>query len=152
MIRVSWRVVGGDVLMPVDEAEWWGASLGILLAAIHHPDLLRSVKPDTDPAEVAKDVKSEISELLAAAWCAEQRDGSKGDDRSEASTQASVRRVGEDIAFSPGAELANLGWCLEIFAEAILSPGSDEATIARGATAYAASAWSRAIGEAAGTL
>jgi hypothetical protein len=138
--------------MPVEEAEWWGGSLGILLAAIHHPGLLRLIQPDTDPAEVARDVKSEISELLAAAWCAEQRQGSEGEDGSDVSTQPSVRRVGEDIVFSPGAELANLGWCLEIFAEAVLSPGGDEAMIARGATAFAASAWSRAIGEAAGTL
>lgn len=151
MIRVSWRVVGGNVLMPVDEAEWWGASLGILVAAIHHPDVLRSQQPDTDPAEVAKEVKSEISELLAAASCAD-RQASEGDDEPDRSRHEFVRRHGDDIVFCPGGELGNLGWCLEIFAEAVLFPGGDEATIARGATAYAASAWSRAIGEAAGTL
>jgi hypothetical protein len=63
-----------------------------------------------------------------------------------------VRRDGDTIVVSPGDEIRNLAWCLEVFARGVLNPASPEATFARGATGYAASAWSTAIGQAAGTL
>jgi hypothetical protein len=80
----GWAARNGDVVMPVERAEWWGSSLGVLVAAIHHPHLLAAMQPDTDPVAVAQEVL--------------------------------------------------------------------DATIARGATGYAASAWSGDIGRAAGTL
>lgn len=76
---------------------------------------------------------------VAVASCADRRGGD-------------IRREGDDTTFCPGVELANLGRYLEIFAEDAASRGSDGVTIARGPTADAVSAWSQAIGEAAGTL
>jgi hypothetical protein len=54
--------------------------------------------------------------------------------------------------FAPGAEVANLARCLELFASAVVDPGGADAAAARGATAYVASAWSADIGRASGTL
>ena len=54
--------------------------------------------------------------------------------------------------FAPGGEVANLAWCIEVFATAVLDPSGPDAMVARGATAYAASAWSTDIGKASGTL
>jgi hypothetical protein len=54
--------------------------------------------------------------------------------------------------FSPGAEVADLARCLELFASAVVDPGGADAAAARGATAYAASEWSADIGRASGTL
>ncbi len=86
----SWRTV----LMPVGDAEWWGASLGILVAAIHHPDLLRSQQSDIDPAEMAKNLKSELSELLAAASCAERRAPKETTNWSSRDTDSCAVRAG----------------------------------------------------------
>ena len=145
-----WRAVDGEVRVPLDEAEWWGASLAVLVAAIHHRDLLAERQPRTDPAEVAREVLAGLPELRAAAATA-QAHVRDADDWGRL-CGASVRRVGDEAVFAPGGEVANLVWCLEIFATGVLEPQSSEATVARGATAYAASAWAGDIGKASGSL
>ncbi|HEX8771303.1 MAG TPA: hypothetical protein VF711_11105, partial [Acidimicrobiales bacterium] len=65
--------------MPVAEAEWWGASLGILLAVIHHPQLLRDAQPETDPIDVAREVVREVQELRNAAVSAGAQADAAGD-------------------------------------------------------------------------
>lgn len=149
LVNLSWAVVDGDITMPVEEGEWWGASLAILVAALHHPHLLGIQQPGTDPASVAKEVLGALDELRVAARSAEA--ASQHTERS-GWERASIRRDGNCIVFSPGEELANFAWCLEVFAVAVLDRSSPEAAIARGATAYAASAWSRDIGKASGSL
>lgn len=149
-MRQPWQVVDGEVRVAVDEAEWWGASLAVLVAAIHHPDVLAACQPQTEPSEVARAVLAEVCGLYAAASMADAQleevcvaDPPGGEP---------VCRDGGEMVFSPGGELADLAMCLEVFATAVLKPGSSEASMARGATAYAASAWSAAIGRASGTL
>ena len=149
-MRTLWCAVEGDIQVPAEEAEWWGASLAVLVAAIHHPDVLTVRQPDTDAAEVARQVLGSIDELEAAAACAAGQ--LRYDDAGERSRSASVRAAGDEVVFSPGSEVANLALCLVVFARAVLEPDSHEASIARGATAYAASAWSRDIGKASGVL
>ncbi|MFP5317191.1 MAG: hypothetical protein ACLGI2_02725 [Acidimicrobiia bacterium] len=136
--------------MSAEEAEWWGAALAVLVAAIHHPHVLAAREPDTDPAHVAQEVLGGLGELQGAAACAASQ--TERDDADERRGQASVHAEGDDLVFSPGAEVANLAFCLLAFATAVLDPGSPEGSIAQGATAYAASAWSRDIGRASGAL
>ena len=150
MIRQLWQVVGDDVRMAVDEAEWWGASLSVLIAAVHHPDALATCQPESDPVEVARDVLADVTELYATAAVADAQ--SRRADSGDRPASVSVRRDGAEIVFAPGAEVANLARCLELFASAVVDPGGADAAAARGATAYAASAWSAEIGKAAGTL
>ncbi|HVL06830.1 MAG TPA: hypothetical protein VM388_12645 [Acidimicrobiales bacterium] len=150
MIRQLWQVVGGDVRVAVDEAEWWGASLSVLIAAVHHPDALATRQPESDPVEVARDVLADVDELYAAAAFADAQ--ARRADPGDRPASASVRRDGAEIVFAPGGEVANLARCLELFASAVVDPGGADAAVARGATAYAASAWSADIGKAAGTL
>lgn len=145
-----WRAVDGEVRVPLAEAEWWGASLAVLMATIHHPDLLAERQPRTDPAKVAREVLAGLPELRAAAATAQAHVRNKDDwDRL---SRASVRAVGDEAVLAPGGEVANLVWCIEIFATGVLEPQSSEATVARGATAYAASAWAGDIGKASGSL
>lgn len=149
MIGQLWQVVDGDVRVAVEEAEWWGASLAVLVAAVHQPGALATAQPETDPAQVARGVLADVAEMHAAAAVAEaQARRGEGEDRSG----ATVRRDGADIVFAPGAELANLAMCIELFATAVLDQCSPDATVARGATAYAAAAWSYDIGKASGAL
>lgn len=150
MTRQLWQVVGGGVRVAVDEAEWWGASLSVLIAAVHHPDVLATRQPENDPVEVARDVLADVAELYAAAAVADAQ--SRRADPGDRPASVSVRRDGAEIVFAPGAEVANLARCLELFASAVVDPGGADAAAARGATAYAASAWSADIGRAAGTL
>jgi hypothetical protein len=98
---------------------------------------------------VARQVLAGLSGLPSAATCAGEE---QEVDDIEVSRSASVRCEGDEIAFSPGSEVANLAWCLEIFAKAVLEPDGRSAAIARGATGYVASAWSRDIGKASGAL
>jgi hypothetical protein len=150
MIRHLWQVVGGDVRVAVDEAEWWGASLSALIAAVHHPAALATCRPESDPVEVARDVLADVDDLYAAAAVAEAQ--ARRADPGDRPASVSVRRDGAEIVFAPGAEVANLAWCLELFASAVVDPGGADAAVARGATAYAASAWSADVGKAAGTI
>jgi hypothetical protein len=146
----AWRVYDGEVCASFEEAEWWGASLAVLIAAIHHPELLADQQPETVPAEVAQEVLANLWELRAVTDAAEAETEAarlRRDSRS-----VTVRRQGGDVVISPGCEIANLAWCLMVFATAVVEPEGREATIARGATAYAASAWSRDIGRASGAL
>ena len=150
MIRQLWQVVAGEVRVPIEEAEWWGASLAVLIAAVHHPGVLATVQQGTDPADVAGDMLAEVDELYMAAAVADaQVQDADGGDRAGT---ALVRRNGAELVFAPGGEVANLAMCLEIFATAVLDPAGPEAAVARGATAYAASAWSTDIGKASGAL
>ena len=149
-MRQPWQVVDGEVRVAVDEAEWWGASLAVLVAAIHHPDVLAACQPQTEPSEVARAVLAEVCELYAAASMADAQLQEVG--LADPPGGEPVRRDGGEMVFPPGGELADLAMCLEVFATAVLKPGSSEALMARGATAYAASAWSAAIGRASGTL
>jgi hypothetical protein len=150
LIGKLWRVAGGDVRVAVDEAEWWGASLGVLIAAVHHPDALATCHPENDPVEVARDVLADVAELYAAAAVADAIPGAPT--REIGRPPSRYGRDGAEIAFAPGAEVANLARCLELFASAVIDPGGADAAVARGATAYAASAWSADIGRASGTL
>ena len=138
MIRQLWQVVAGDVRVAVDEAEWWGASLSVLIAAVHHPDTLATRQPESDPVEVPREVLADVDDLYAAAAVADAQ--ARRADPGDRPASFSVRLDGAEIVFAPGAEVANLARCLELFASA------------RGATAYAASAWSADIGRASGTL
>jgi hypothetical protein len=137
------------VRVPAEEAEWWGAALAVLVAAIHHPDVLAAPQPDTDPARVAHEVLGGLGELRAAAACAASQ--TVREDAEERRGPA-VHAEGDELVFSPGPEVANLAFCLLVFATAVLDAESREGSIARGATAYAASAWSRDIGRASGAL
>lgn len=150
MIRQTWQVVGGDARVAVDEAEWWGASLAVLIAVVHHPGQLATTQPATDPADVAREVLAEVAELYAAAAIADAQ--IQHDEAAERPVPVSVLRDGAEIVFAPGGEVANLAWCIEVFATAVLDASSPDFMVARGATAYAASAWSTDIGKASGTL
>ncbi|HUR23634.1 MAG TPA: hypothetical protein VMZ73_07160 [Acidimicrobiales bacterium] len=150
MSRQLWQVVGGDVRVAVDEAEWWGASLSVLIAAVHHPVALATRQPESNPVEVARDVLADVDELYAAAAVADAQ--ARRADPGDRLASVSVRRDGAEIVFAPGAEVANLARCLELFASAVIDPGGADAAAARGATAYAASAWSADIGRASRTL
>jgi hypothetical protein len=147
MIGPRWQAVEGDVRVPAEEAEWWGATLAVLVAVIHHPGVLAACQPETDPAEAAREALGAVDELQRAAESAgtqAPKDGARTGPRT-----ASVHREGDEVVFSPG---ANLAFCVIVFATAVLEPEGHEASIARGATAYAASAWSRDIGRASGAL
>lgn len=146
MLPASWRVSEGALILPLEEAEWWGVSLGVLVAAIHHPQLLDDQQPETDVDEVAREVLERLGDLEEAADIV---DVTAGDDSAMATV---VRRKGAFIIVRPGVEVGHLAYCLEIFARAVLGPTSEEARVARGATAYAASAWSLNIGRETGTL
>jgi hypothetical protein len=150
MIAARWRAVDGDVRVPAEEAEWWGATLAVLVAVIHHPDVLAASQPETDPAEAAREALAAVDELQRAAQRAagQVRSDGAGSRRCD----ASVHAESDEVVFSPGAEVAHLAFCVTVFATAVLDPESHEASIARGATAYAASAWSRDIGRASGAL
>ncbi len=149
-MRQQWRVVAGELRVAVDEAEWWGASLAVLIAAVHHPHVLATGQPGTDPAELAREVLADVAELYAAAAVVDDR--VQEADPGNRPRAVMVRRDGAEVVFAPGAEVANLALCLEIFACAVLEPAAPEATTARGATAYAATAWSTDIAKASGAL
>jgi hypothetical protein len=145
-----WRIIDGEARASSEEAEWWGASLAVLIAAIHHPEMLAAQQPETDAAEIAREVLANLEQLRAIADTANPQAETPG--RGREFPPATVRREGEDVVISPGCEIANLAWCLMVFASAVVEPESREAAIARGATAYAASAWSTDIGKASGAL
>jgi hypothetical protein len=73
VIGQLWQVVDGEVRVAVDKAERWGASLAILVAAVHHPGALASAQLGTDPADVARAALAEVAELYAVAAIAEGR-------------------------------------------------------------------------------
>lgn len=144
----GWTARNGDVLMTVERAEWCGSSLDVLVAAIHHPHLLAALQPGTDPVAVAQDVLDQLDELRQAADAAEaQRPPGL-----EAGRSVDIRREGDSIVIAPGDEVRDLTWCLEVFAQSVIDPAGGDASIARGATGYVASAWSRDIGRAVGNL
>ena len=149
VVTEAWQAVPGDVLLPVDYADWLGASLSILVAALHHPEVLAERQPGTDAREVATQVLEELTELRLAARTAERQQ------RPDEETVGRRLRVDRRCDFgylrvSPGSELLSLGLNLEIFARAVLHPNSDDARAARGAIAYSAAAWSRELGRAIG--
>lgn len=145
-----WRIIDGEARASSEEVEWWGASLAVLIAAIHHPEMLAAQQPETDAAEIALEVLANLVELRAIGDTANAKAETPGSGRGF--PPARVRREGEDVVISPGYEIANLAWCLTVFASAVVDPESREAAIACGATAYAASAWSTDIGKASGAL
>jgi hypothetical protein len=104
MSRQLWQVVGGDVRVAVDEAEWWGASLSVLIAAVHHPDALATCQPESDPVEVARDVLTDVAELYAAAATAVADAQSRRSDPGDRPASVSAWRDGAEIVFPPGAE------------------------------------------------
>lgn len=130
MIGQLWWVADGDVRVAVDEAEWWGASLSALIAAVHHPDALATRQPESDPLEVARDVLTHVAELYAAAAVADAE--ARRADPGDRPASVSVRRDGAEIVLAPGAEVANLARCLELFAAAALDPGGADAAAAPG--------------------
>lgn len=146
-IVVAWQAVDGDVLLRADDVDWWGASLSILVAAIHHPDVLAEQQPDTDAELVAREVLDGLPELQWAAETFTRRQDQTG-------TVAGVSMVldGDFVRISPGCELPGLVLCLEVFARAVLDSSSAEDETARGALAYSAAAWSRELGATTGAL
>lgn len=116
--------------------------------AVHHRRLLAILQPATDAGGVARDVLANLDELRQAAEAASAQHDPDG----ERARSAAIRRDGDSIVVSPGEEVANLAFCLEVFARGVIDPKGPDAAIARGATGYAASAWSGDIGKAAGTL
>lgn len=149
VVTVAWQAVQGDVLLPVDYADWLGGSLSILVAAVHHPELLAAQQPDTDARGVATEVLGELAELDLAARTADRQ---QSPEPPTARPLLAMQPDGEHVRISPGSELLNLGLNLEIFAKAALRPGSEDARTARGATAYAAAAWSKDLGLVTGAL
>lgn len=146
----AWRIIDGEARTSYEEVEWWGASLAVLIASIHHSEMLAVQQPETDAAEIAREVLANLEQLRAIADIANAQAETPG--RGRGFPPATVRREGEDVVISPGCEIANLAWCLMVFASAVVEPESREAAIARGVTAYAASAWSTDIGKASGAL
>jgi hypothetical protein len=135
LIGQLWRVAEGDVRVAVDEAEWCGASLSVLIAAVHHPAALATCRPESDPVEVARDVLTDVAELYAAAAAVADAQARRADP-GDRPASVSVRRDGAEIVFAPGAEVADLARCLGLFASAVVDRcGADEAA-ARGATEY----------------
>jgi len=157
-VVVSWSLVDGDVWLPVEEADWWGAAMSIPIAAIHHPQVLTAQQPDTDPAEVARQVLDELPELYSAAEAAAQATAQGDDPIGEphgGSTEITTRGDGSSrqVVISPGQEVVVLCDVLEVFARAVLDPGSDDHRVASGgATAYGAAAWSCDLGLATGAI
>lgn len=141
---VGWKVEAGDVLLPVDDAAWWGASLSILMAAIHHPAHLADQQPDTNPSVVAREVLDALPELLAA--------GERAGPQAQLDDRISVTMVRERdcIRVSPGAEVIHLAGMLELYASAVL--GLTGAAPVQRSDGYVAHGWSRDLGEATGTL
>ncbi len=139
-----------ELRLPLEELEWWGAALGVLVAVFHHPHVLAREQPETDPLAVAGEVLDRLDELASA-----MADAAAGTDPNDADVwrqPVALRREGDELVIWPAHEVADLAWCLEVFATGVLEPDGPQAALARGATSHAASAWSRHIGEAAGTL
>ncbi|MDP9441788.1 MAG: hypothetical protein M3P34_06365, partial [Actinomycetota bacterium] len=151
VVTTAWQAVQGDVLLPVDYADWLGASLSILVAAIRHPKVLAAQQPDTDAREVAIGVLEELPELRLAACTAERQQ--RSDPKIPVpSVCMELQSDGDHLRISPGSELLSLALDLEIFAKAVLHPGGEDARTASGAIAYSAAAWSRELGVATGAL
>ena len=151
VVTVVWQAVQGDLLLPVDYADWLGASLSILVAAVHHPEALAAQQPDIDARSVASEVLGELSELQLAARTAEKQQA-QDSERPAARPEVAMQPDGQHVRVSPGSELLNLGLNLEVFARAVLRPEGDDARTARGAIAYSAAAWSKELGLATGAL
>lgn len=150
VVTVAWQAVTGDLLLPVDYANWLGASLSILVAAVHHPDALAVQQPDTDARSVASEVLGELPELQLAARTAEKQ--AQDPERPAARPEVAMQPDGQHVRVSPGSELLTLGLNLEVFARAVLDPQGEDAKTARGAIAYSAAAWSKELGLATGAL
>jgi hypothetical protein len=140
---IGWQAVDGDVLLRADDVDWWGASLSILVAAFHHPDVLLAQQPGTDAATVAREVLAELDELERAAEVMQGRATAAG---------VTMTLEGDYVRLSPGSELGMLVTCLDTFARAVLDPAGAEAETARGPLAYTAGAWSRDLGTTPGAL
>lgn len=151
VVTTAWQAVQGDVLLPVDYADWLGASLSVLVAAVHHPQVLAAQQPDTDAQQVAAQVLEELPELLLAARTAEEQQG-PAPEASAPRLHVDMRRQDGHLRISPGSELGSLTLDLEIFANAVLHPEGEDARMARGAIAYSAAAWSQELGLATGAL
>ncbi|MBW3642695.1 MAG: hypothetical protein KY447_07245 [Actinobacteria bacterium] len=151
VVTTVWEAVQGDVLLPVAYADWLGASLSVLVAAVHHPQVLAAQQPDTDAHEVATQVLEELPQLLLAARTAEDQQG-RAPEISTSHLDSDIRLEDGHLRISPGSELGSLSVDLEIFAKAVLHPEGEDARTARGAIAYSAAAWSREMGLATGAL
>jgi len=79
--------------------------------------------------EVARDVLADVTKLYAAAAVADAQ--SRRADPGDRPASVSARRDGAEIVFAPGAEVANLARCLELFASAVVDPGGADADSAR---------------------
>lgn len=143
-VTVAWSVNAGNVGLPADYADWLGAGLSILIAAVHHPEVLAAQQPDTDAATVAREVLEEIP-VLTEAWRAAEAQQPAGGD-------VDVTLAGSTVWIAPGAELGGLIGLLETFARSVLDPVSPEAATAHGASAHVAAAWSKQLGAATGAL
>jgi hypothetical protein len=152
-VVASWSLVNGDIHVRIEEADWWGATLSILIAAIHQPATLAEQQPDTNPAAVAEQVLDELDILRDAVELVEQAPQAEHTPAAQ-STVVSARGEGPGrvVVISPGPELRQLVWLLDLFAHAVLDPGSNHHRTARGATAYSAAAWSRDLGVATGAV
>lgn len=141
-ITVAWEAAGGELALPLDLADWLGAALSVLVAAIHHPDALTAQQPDTDPADVARQALDELELLQEAAEVVEGHDWSP-----DGPPTMALRRDGPRVWIRPGGEIRALMLVLDVFAKAVLDPDGADARTARGALAYSASEWSRELEE-----
>ena len=135
--------------LPIEEAEWWGAALAVLVAVFDHPHLLADQQPETDPTATAREVRVRLPELTEA--IGEAAAETDFDDLDLWRQRIGLQRDGDDLVISPAREAGTLAWCLDVFSAGVLDRESPQAAIAQGGMAYAASAWSGDIGGAAGT-
>ncbi|MGH9185510.1 MAG: hypothetical protein ACRD0U_06825 [Acidimicrobiales bacterium] len=143
---IAWHVIDGDVLLPAAYAHWLSASLGVLVAAIHHPHQLADRMPDTDPVAGAREVLGQLPELQRAALAAETQRPDLDPTEDSGWRPAPVITVeGSQVRISPGDELGSASFLLEVFATAVLAPRSPEAQLACGPLAYAATALTRSL-------
>lgn len=145
----AWSLVEGDVHLPAAEADWWGATLSILVAAIHHPAVLAAQQPDTDPVDVAREVLAEIGSLRQAVELAERAKRPGTGDAVTAVVTSRGEGPSRRVVISPGGELRHLVWVLDVFAHAVTEPGR-HAVAHESATGHAAAAWARDLASAAG--
>lgn len=137
-VRVSWRAVQGDVLLPADAAAWLADNLALLVTVIHHPE---SPLDRWDPLQAARDVREALEELKLAADTAYGQQAARLEagelDPDDIPRDLRLTREGESVRVRPGLEMGSIVLLLDVFAGAVLGETDNLAT-ARGAIAYAA--------------
>lgn len=140
-IKVSWRAVQGDILLPVTTAVWLGDALAVLVSAIHHPD--DQLLAGENPKRLALEVRDQIGELKLAGDTAYAQQAARLEagelDPDDVPRDLRLTRDGDSVRICPGSEMGSIVLLLDVFAGAVLGE-SDKLSAARGAIAYAAAA------------